>query len=108
MPTLLRIDSSPLGSDASFSRQLTTEFVQQSVDEVIKTLFEAVVLVVIAKTWHGAFAGSAAYFAVSRTQHVQLNVENLFDNRYYTNADSNTNISPGSPRAIRVALTTRF
>jgi FMN-dependent NADH-azoreductase len=29
MPTLLRIDSSPLGSDASFSRQLTNEFVQQ-------------------------------------------------------------------------------
>ena len=29
MATLLRIDSSPLGSDASFSRQLTTEFVQQ-------------------------------------------------------------------------------
>jgi len=27
--TLLRIDSSPLGSDASFSRQLTAEFVQQ-------------------------------------------------------------------------------
>src|SRR5712671_1055269 len=29
MPTLLRIDSSPLGSDASFSCQLTTEFVQK-------------------------------------------------------------------------------
>src|SRR3984893_9576082 len=28
MATLLRIDSSPLGSDASFSRQLTHEFVQ--------------------------------------------------------------------------------
>jgi FMN-dependent NADH-azoreductase len=29
MATLLRIDSSPLASDASFSRQLTTEFVQE-------------------------------------------------------------------------------
>ena len=29
MSTLLRIDSSPLSSDASFSRQLTSEFVQQ-------------------------------------------------------------------------------
>ena len=28
MATLLRIDSSPLGNEASFSRQLTTEFVQ--------------------------------------------------------------------------------
>ena len=27
---------------------------------------------------------------------------------YYLNADSNTNISPGSPAAVRVALTTRF
>ena len=39
---------------------------------------------------------------------LQLNVENLFNARYYVNADSNTNISPGSPRAIRVALITRF
>jgi FMN-dependent NADH-azoreductase len=29
MSTLLRIDSSPLGSDASFTRQLTDEFVKQ-------------------------------------------------------------------------------
>jgi FMN-dependent NADH-azoreductase len=29
MTTLLRIDSSPLGGDASFTRQLTAEFVQQ-------------------------------------------------------------------------------
>ena len=27
---------------------------------------------------------------------------------YYVNADSNTNISPGFPRTLRVALTTRF
>ena len=38
----------------------------------------------------------------------RLNVENLFDKRYYINADSNTNISPGFPRAVRVGLTTRF
>jgi FMN-dependent NADH-azoreductase len=29
MPTLLRIDTSPLGHEASFSRQLTAEFVQE-------------------------------------------------------------------------------
>ena len=39
---------------------------------------------------------------------VQANVENLFGARYYTNADSNTNISPGGPRTLRVALTTTF
>jgi catecholate siderophore receptor len=38
----------------------------------------------------------------------QLNVENLFDEDYYASAHSNTNITPGSPRAVRVALTTRF
>jgi catecholate siderophore receptor len=35
-------------------------------------------------------------------------MEDLFDRKYYVNADSNTNISPGSPRAIRVALIAQF
>jgi len=39
---------------------------------------------------------------------LQVNVENVFDRRYYVNADSNTNISPGSPRAVRVALSAAF
>ena len=38
----------------------------------------------------------------------QINVENLFDENYYLNAHSNTNITPGSPRGVRFALTTRF
>ena len=38
----------------------------------------------------------------------QVNIENLFDEDYYLNAHSNTNTTPGSPRAVRVALTTRF
>jgi catecholate siderophore receptor len=37
-----------------------------------------------------------------------VNVENLLDTAYYVNAHSNTNITPGSPRAVRFALTTRF
>jgi catecholate siderophore receptor len=37
-----------------------------------------------------------------------VNVENVFDRTYYVNADSNTNISPGSPRAVRVALSAGF
>jgi len=32
----------------------------------------------------------------------------LLDKTYYLNADSNTNISPGSPRTLRVGLTARF
>ena len=39
---------------------------------------------------------------------LQLNVENLLDHRYIVNADSNTNLSPGFPRAVRVGLTTAF
>jgi catecholate siderophore receptor len=38
----------------------------------------------------------------------QVNMENLLDTRYYLNAHSNTNITPGSPRAVRVSLTARF
>ena len=36
------------------------------------------------------------------------NVENMFNRQYYVNADSNTNISPGSPRAVRVGVTATF
>jgi catecholate siderophore receptor len=53
-------------------------------------------------------ADAAVYFSPNGAWRVQANVENLFGMRYYTNADSNTNISPGSPRTLRVALTTRF
>jgi catecholate siderophore receptor len=38
----------------------------------------------------------------------QLNVENLFDADYHASAHNNDNITPGSPRGVRVALTTRF
>jgi catecholate siderophore receptor len=48
------------------------------------------------------------FFALTDRLRLQMNIENLFDAKYYINADSNTNISPGSPRAVRVALTTRF
>jgi catecholate siderophore receptor len=51
---------------------------------------------------------AAVYLPLGRGLRLQGNVENLFDRRYYANADSNTNISPGSPRAIRVGLTAAF
>lgn len=53
-------------------------------------------------------ADAAVYWSLTRTMRLQVNVENLFDRRYFLNADSDTNISPGSPRAIRVALMTTF
>jgi catecholate siderophore receptor len=51
---------------------------------------------------------AAVYVSLPRNLRVQLNVENVFDETYYANADSNTNISPGSPRAARMGLTARF
>lgn len=50
----------------------------------------------------------AVYVSLSARMRLQANLENLFDKTYYINADSNTNISPGSPRAIRVALIAKF
>ena len=51
---------------------------------------------------------AAVYYNLTATFRAQMNVENVFDEDYYPNAHSNTNITPGSPRAVRFALTTRF
>jgi catecholate siderophore receptor len=51
---------------------------------------------------------AAVFYNLTAKFRVQLNFENLFDENYYPAAHSNTNITPGSPRAIRFALTTRF
>lgn len=51
---------------------------------------------------------AAVFFSSSGRFGAQLNVENLFDTRYYASAHNDFNITPGSPRAARVTLTTRF
>jgi catecholate siderophore receptor len=53
-------------------------------------------------------ADVAAFFTVRNGVRLQANLENLFNARYFVNADSNTNISPGSPRALRVGLLLGF
>jgi catecholate siderophore receptor len=53
-------------------------------------------------------ADAAVFVSINEKTRVQANIENVFDRRYYVNADSNTNISPGSPRAIRIGLIARF
>lgn len=50
----------------------------------------------------------AVFVKVTRSVSAQMNIENVFDGRYYAFANGNNNITPGSPRAFRVALTTRF
>jgi catecholate siderophore receptor len=51
---------------------------------------------------------AAVYYSFNEHWRLQANVENLMDKRYHQNADNNTNISPGSPRAAKVALVARF
>jgi catecholate siderophore receptor len=53
-------------------------------------------------------ADAAVYVSLTEKIRLQANVENLFNTKYYVNADSNTNISPGSSRAVRVGLTAAF
>lgn len=53
-------------------------------------------------------ADVAVFFNVTERWRLQANLENLFDSQYYLNADGNNNITPGSPRAVRVGLTARF
>jgi len=65
MSTLLRIDSSPLGGDASFSRQLTTEFVRKwqgshTDGRVIDRDLATTTLPLVSAEWIGAAYSPAA------------------------------------------------
>jgi catecholate siderophore receptor len=51
---------------------------------------------------------AAAFFNINSRFGAQVNVENLLGEDYYLFANGNNNITPGSPRAFRVGLTTRF
>jgi catecholate siderophore receptor len=53
-------------------------------------------------------ADAAVYYSFNEGWRLQANVENLFDRKYFANADSNTNITPGAPRALRIGLNARF
>lgn len=50
----------------------------------------------------------AIYYRISEHCDVQLNVENLLDEHYFVFANSNTNITPGSPTSARLAVNVRF
>jgi catecholate siderophore receptor len=50
----------------------------------------------------------AAFYALTKGLRLQANLENAFDQRYWINADGNTNISPGFGRALRLGLTALF
>jgi catecholate siderophore receptor len=50
----------------------------------------------------------AAFYALTKDLRLQANLENALDKKYWINADSNTNLSPGFPRTLRIALTAAF
>lgn len=51
---------------------------------------------------------AALFYRFNDRLRAQLNVENFLDRDYYASAHSNNNITPGSPRAFRVSVTTAF
>jgi len=50
----------------------------------------------------------ALYWTINPQYRLQLNVENLFDRRYFASANSDTNITPGAPRNLRLTLSAAF
>jgi catecholate siderophore receptor len=53
-------------------------------------------------------ADAAVFYNFNEHWRLQANLENVTNVRYYANADSNTNISPGAPRGVKVGLVARF
>jgi catecholate siderophore receptor len=53
-------------------------------------------------------ADAAVYYVFNENWRLQANIENLFNTRYFPNADNNTNISPGAPTGARISLVARF
>ena len=53
-------------------------------------------------------ADAAVFYRLSEFLHLQANLENATNVTYFPTAHSNTNILPGSPRALRVGVTARF
>ena len=51
---------------------------------------------------------AALFFSPTDRFGLQVNVENLLDTDYYAFAHSNTNITPGAPRSVKLNWTTRF
>jgi catecholate siderophore receptor len=47
---------------------------------------------------------AALFTTITKSFRAQVNVENLFDTRYYATSQGNNNIMPGSSRLVRVSL----
>jgi catecholate siderophore receptor len=52
-------------------------------------------------------ADGAVFLRLTPLIGAQVNVENLFDRRYYATSQGNNNIMPGAPRTLRISVTAR-
>ena len=50
----------------------------------------------------------ALFYKVSKNLQLQANMENLLNKEYWASANGNNNITPGSPRALRVTMNAKF
>ena len=50
----------------------------------------------------------AIYTNIAHAVRAQLNVENIFNVKYYPSSNGNNNIAPGSPRAASLSLSAMF
>lgn len=53
-------------------------------------------------------ADAAVYYSFNENWRLQANIENLANTRYFVNAGNNTNITPGTPRGVKVGLVAKF
>ena len=51
---------------------------------------------------------AAVFFDATEHFSLQLNIENVFDKKYFVSANSNDNITPGSPRAAYLSVNFKF
>jgi catecholate siderophore receptor len=51
---------------------------------------------------------ASVFVPLSEKLRLQAHFENLLNTKFFLNADGNNNISPGSPRCVRVGLIARF
>lgn len=51
---------------------------------------------------------AAVYVPLTEKLRLQAHFENLLNTKFFLNADGNNNISPGSPRGVRVGVIARF
>ena len=50
----------------------------------------------------------ALFYSFGSDYRLQLNVENLFDKKYYASAHGDNNIMPGAPRSYKLSLNAKF